>query len=211
MEKSEKYYQNLYELAGILNSARSQNEILHSIVEGVAKAMNAKGCSLMLLTPDKAVLLHTAAYGLSDWFVRKGPVSADKSISESLKGKPVAVLDAPTDDRIEYQKQVKQEGIVSILSVPVKLREEIVGVMRVYTSEPRHFTDADISFATVAANFGAIALESAHFYETLQMDYHRLRQEMRQRLAEVGYEELAEPPVMPVSPEEEKPHLPPGG
>ena len=166
MAKSEKYYQNLYELASVLNSARSPDDILHSIVEGVAEAMSAKGCSLMLLTPDKEVLLHTAAFGLSDWFVRKGPVSADKSMSESLEGEPVTVLDATTDDRVEYRKQVKQEGIASILSVPVRLREEIVGVMRVYTSKPRRFTDADISYATAAANFGAIALESAHFYET---------------------------------------------
>jgi len=197
MAKSEKYYQNLYELAAILNSARSPDDILHSIVEGVAKAMSAKGCSLMLLTPDKEVLLHTAAYGLSDWFVRKGPVSADKSMSESLKGKPVIVLDATTDDQVEYQKQVKQEGIASILSVPVKLREEVIGVMRVYTSSPYRFTEAEISFATAAANFGAIALESAHFYETLQTDYDKLRQDIRRRRAEVGYEGMAEPPVLP--------------
>ena len=121
------YYQSLYQLATILNSARSPDDILHSIVEGVAKAMGTKACSLMLLTPDEKVLPHTAAYGLSDWFVRKGPVSADKSMSETLKGKPVTVLDATTDDRVEYRKQVKQEGIASILSVPVKLREEVIG------------------------------------------------------------------------------------
>ena len=210
MKQSETtYYQSLYQLVTILNSARSPDDILHSIVEGVAKAMGAKACSLMLLTPDEKVLLHTAAYGLSDWFVRKGPVSADKSMSETLKGKPVTVLDATTDDRVEYRKQVKQEGIASILSVPVNLREEVVGVMRIYTSEPRRFTDADISFATAAADFGAIALESTRFYETLQKDYDTLRQEIRQRRADIGYEGLAEPPVVP--PEEEKPVAPPGG
>jgi signal transduction protein with GAF and PtsI domain len=198
MKQREKtYYQSLYQLATILNSARSPDDILHSIVEGVAKAMGAKACSLMLLTPDEKVLLHTAAYGLSDWFVRKGPVLADKSMSETLKGKPVTVLDATTDDRVEYRKQVKQEGIASILSMPVKLREETVGVMRVYTSKPRRFTDADISFATVAANFGAIALESARFYETLQKDYDSLRLEIQQRRAEMSYESMAEPPVVP--------------
>ena len=73
----------------------------------------------------------------------------------------------------------------------------------------RRFTDADISFATAVANFGAIALESAHFYETLQKDYDTLRQDIRQRRADIGYEGLAEPPVVP--PEEEKPVAPPGG
>jgi len=210
MKQREKtYHQSLYELATILNSARSPEDIVSSIVEGVAKAMGAKGCSLMLLTPDKKVLFRTAAYGLSDRYVRKGPVSVDKSMSETLKGKHVTVLDAPTDDRVEYQKQLKQEGIASILSVPVKLREEVVGVMRVYNSEPRRFMDADIAFATAAADFGAIALESAHFYETLQIDYDRLRQDMRRRLSEAGYEGMAEPPVEPA--EEQGPIAPPGG
>jgi len=80
---------------------------------------------LMLLTPDRKLLLHTAAYGLSDWYVRKGPVSADKSISEALEGKSVAVLDATEDERIQYREQVKKEEIVSILSTPMMLKEEI--------------------------------------------------------------------------------------
>ena len=76
MERNkESYYTSLYELAAALNSARSSESILRSITEGVAEAMGARGCSLMLLTPDKKILLHTVAYGLSDWYVRKGPVS----------------------------------------------------------------------------------------------------------------------------------------
>lgn len=192
------YYQALYDLAALLNSARSPEDTVHLVVEEVAKALKLKGCSLMLLTPDRTVLLHTAAYGLSDWFVRKGPVSADKSMSESLQGKPVVVMDATTDKRIEYREQVKQEGIASILSVPVKLRGEVIGVMRVYTSDPHHFTGDEISFTIGSANFGAIALESAHFYEKLQTDYDALRREVQQRNAEMGYESLAEPPVIPV-------------
>jgi len=107
----ERYYQELYEVAAVLNSARDSQAVLHAIVACVAKAVGAKGCSLMLLMPDKKVLLHTAAYGLSDWYVRKGPVSADKSISESLEGKPVAVFDATKDERIQYREQAKKEGI----------------------------------------------------------------------------------------------------
>ena len=198
MKQREKtYYQSLYQLSTILNSARSPDDILHSLVEGVVKAMGAKACSLLLITPNEKVLVRTTAYGLSDWYNRKGPVSVDRSMSQTLKGKPVTVLDATTDDRVEYQKQVKREGIASILSVPVKLREEVIGVIRVYTSEPRRFTDADISFATAAANFGAIALESARFYETLQKDYDTLRQEIRRQSAEIGYEGMAEPTVIP--------------
>jgi signal transduction protein with GAF and PtsI domain len=67
MKKSEKdYYRRLYEVASILNSERNPRALLNSIVESVAKATGAKACSLMLLTLEREVLLHTVAYGLSD-------------------------------------------------------------------------------------------------------------------------------------------------
>ena len=179
MEKEvESYYQSLYEVAAALNSAGAPGAVLQSIVESVAKAVGAKGCSLMLLSPDKKTLIHTVAYGLSDWYVRKGPVSVDQSISESLKGKPIAVLDATKDEQIQYREQAKKEGIASVLSVPMMLREEIIGVVRVYTSEPRHFTMEDIYFVGAVANLGAIALENAKLYETVKKDYETFRREM---------------------------------
>ena len=210
MEGIEKtYFQSLYQLVSTLNSARSPEDILRSIVESVAKAMSAKGCSLLLLTPDKQALLRIAAHGLSDWYVRIGPVLTDKSMSETLEGKTVAVLDAPNDERIQFRNQVKKEGIASILSVPVKLREEVIGVMRVYSSEPRQFTDADGYFAGAAANFGAIALESAKFYQSLQKSYAGFIEELLQWHADLGYEWTAEESVLPTT--EEAPRMPPGG
>lgn len=176
MEKTEvNYYQSLYEAAAAVNSAQDPDTVLRSIVENVAKSMNAKGCSLMLLTPDKKVLLHREAYGLSERYVRKGPVSADKSISQVLEGQPVAILDATKDDRVQYQEQAKEEGIASILSVPMMLREETVGVIRVYTTEPRHFTIDDIYFVGAVAHLGAIALENAKRYDRLREEYETFR------------------------------------
>jgi len=124
----------------------------------------------MLLTPDRKLLIHAAAYGLSDWYVRKGPVSADRSISEALDGKSVAILNATKDERIQYQEQAAKEGIASILSVPMILREEVIGVIRLYTAEPRRFSEDDVYFTRAVANLGAISLENARLLETLQKD-----------------------------------------
>ena len=179
MEKTESvYYQSLYEVAAAINSARAPDKVLNSIVENVTKAMNAKGCSLMLLTPDKKHLLHTTAHGLSDRYIKKGPVSADKSIAEALEGKPVAILDATEDERAQYREQAKKEGIASILSVPMMLRDEIIGVIRVYMAEPYHFTMDDMFFVGAVANLGAIALENSRLYDAVQKDYDAFRQDI---------------------------------
>ena len=61
-ESGRDYYQSLSEMTAALNSTRAPEDVLRSIVEGVARAMAAKGCSLMLLTPDRKNLLQTAKH-----------------------------------------------------------------------------------------------------------------------------------------------------
>ena len=168
-------YKQLYEVAQAVNSAGDPKAVLQSIVESVVESVGAKGCSIMLFTPNRRLLLHSAACGLSEQYIIKGPVSVDKSISETLEGKPVVVLDTAKDERIQYPDHAKKEGIASILSVPMRHNEDIIGVMRVYTSGPRHFTSDDIDFVTAASNLGAIALKNAKRYSRLREEYATFR------------------------------------
>ncbi len=185
MEKRiETYYHGLYEAAAVLNSTRQIRDILHSIVEIVAKRVEAKGCSLMLLSRNRRVLSHVASYGLSEGYRTKGPVLADKSLAEALAGKVVNVLHASDDDRIQYPEEARKEGIESILSVPMMLREDIVGVIRVYSAEPRQFTIDDIYFIGAVANLGAIAIENCRLYRTLKKDYETFRREYFSHIGE---------------------------
>lgn len=210
MKKAEKnYYQSLYEVASALNSEREPSVLLQTFVESVAKAMGAKACSLMLLTPDREALLHTVAYGLSNWYLRKGPVRTGKIISEVLEGKPVIVRDAGTDERVLYREQAKKEGIASILSIPMWLRGEVIGVVRIYTEKPYRFSKDDINFVKAISNIGAIALENVRAYNIIQKDYDTFRRDMLQWRAELGDEWMMEDVVTPA--EDEGPKIPPGG
>lgn len=174
----EYYYHKVYELAAALNSSHEPDAVLNSFVEGVAKAMGAKGCSLLILSPDRKKLLHTVAYGLSARYAKKGPVLADKSISGALDGETVAILDATTDERVQYPRENQEEGIASILAVPMMHRGDIIGVVRVYTAEPHAFTADDSYFVWAVANLGAIALENARLYENMAKDYDALRRDV---------------------------------
>jgi len=175
-----RYYRSLYEIAAVVNSAGTPDCVLDAVVKTVAEALEAKGCSLMLLSQDRETLLHTAAYGLSDWYVRKGPLSADQCISRALEGESVAILNAAEDDRVQYREQARQEGIASMLSTPMLLREDVVGVIRVYTEEKHDFTADEIYFVQAAANLGAIALENARRLERCHTEVERLEEERRQ-------------------------------
>jgi signal transduction protein with GAF and PtsI domain len=98
--ESENRYKLLYDLAKELSSSLVADEVLNSMAESIAKAIGAKGCSLMLLTPNRKRLIHTISYGLSDQYIRKGPVRADTAISEVLEGSPVAIAHVDQDPRV---------------------------------------------------------------------------------------------------------------
>jgi len=161
----------LYEIAKEINSSLDADQVLNAIVESTTKTIGAKGCSLMLLSPDRKQLVHTIACGLSDWYLRKGPVKADAAISKALQGNPVLIADVSTDARIQYREQAAKEGIASILSIPIHLGDEVIGILRIYTSAPRQFSSEEIDFLEAVANLGAIALEKAKSHQALEKDY----------------------------------------
>ena len=173
--KTAQRFKILYEIAQELNSNLAPDEVLHTIVKTVCNAADVKGCSLMLLTPDQQQLIHTIAYGLSDWYVRKGLVRVDAAIAQALGGKPVAILDATSDPRIQYREQAKREGLVSMLSLPLMRRGEVIGIVRIYTSERRKFSAQEVDFFSALANLGAIALERAELHESIDKDLARCR------------------------------------
>jgi len=171
--KAVQRYKILYDIAQKLNSDLASEAVLHTIVENICTAAGAKGCSLMLMTPDQQQLIHTVAHGLSDWYVRKGPVRVDGAMAQSLDGKPVAILDATTDPRVQYREQAKKEGIVSMLSLPLMRRGKVIGLARIYSSEPRKFTAGDVEFLSALANMGAVALERAELLEEEKKQFLR--------------------------------------
>ncbi|MFH1639891.1 MAG: GAF domain-containing protein [Chloroflexota bacterium] len=176
-EAERNYFRDLYEVAAAINSAGTSDSVLKSIVANVAKALKAKGSSIMLLTPDKKSLIHSISYGLSEAFTDSGPRSVEKSLPETVvgKGKEAIVYDVATEgNRVQFPELAKKEGIVSILAVPMRLRDDIIGQLRVYTAEPRHFSDNDRYFVQAVANLGAIALENARLVESSQNAYEAL-------------------------------------
>ncbi len=177
-EREHKYYTSVYEIAAAINSADKPEHVLNIMVEDTAKALGAKGCSLMLLSPDGKLWLHTASYGLSDGYIRKVPIFTNEVDRRSLNGEAVIVENVPESPLTQYPEWAKEEGIVSVLSIPVMLKDKVVGVMRVYTAEPRRFTEDDIYFVKAVVNLGAIALANARLLEALKKDSDALRLEI---------------------------------
>jgi GAF domain-containing protein len=166
------------DLAASINASLDLKDILQALTTEVAKAIGVKAATIRLLDEERANLKLVASYGLSEKYLNKGPISAEKSIAEALMGKPVVVKNASADKGVQYKQEKKEEGIVSILCVPIKAKEEVIGVLRLYSATPRDFTEDDIMQVTALAYQGGLAIQNASLYLMLKSDMKELKEEI---------------------------------
>jgi len=69
------------------------------------------------------------------------------------------VYDTQEDPRVQYPEAAQKEGVVSILSVPIYVRGEVIGAMRVYTSEHWDFTLEDVNFVQALAEIAGMVID----------------------------------------------------
>lgn len=176
------YYNTLYQVTRTITSTLDLDEVLKLITETTTKAMGVKACSIRLVDEDKKTLRIVSAYGLSEDYLKKGPVEIDKSPldAEVLKGNIVKIKDATTDPRFQYPEEAKKEGIKSVLCVPLQFKDRIIGVMRVYTERLHTFTKNEVEFLTALASSAAIAIENAMLYDLLRREYSKLYNDFMQ-------------------------------
>ena len=103
---------------------------LMRITENIVKLLNVKACTIFFLDKTQNKLDVSASHGLSEAYLRKGPLDADKSIAETLGGQIVLILDKSNDTRVQYPEEAKKESIVSVLSVPISVKGQVINSKR---------------------------------------------------------------------------------
>jgi len=159
MKKQIINYETLIKITGAISSIRDPEEVVLVTVESVKTALDVKGCALFLINRKTNELKIAAAYGLSEEYLNKGPISSLKSIAESLKEGPVAIYDVSDDPRIQYPEEAQKEGIASLLSIPISVHGNVIGALRVYTSQPWEFTLEDVNFVQAVAQIAGMAID----------------------------------------------------
>jgi signal transduction protein with GAF and PtsI domain len=170
-DRERSYFESFRSVVKAVSSSLDVQEVLDMLVTHVTQVMELKACAIRLLHPKKRTLELVAAHGLSDNYIQKGPVDADRSIAKAMKGEIVSIYNVSEDPRAQYPEQAIAEGIASMLSVPLAIKGRVIGVLRLYTSTPREFAEDELQFAEALAEMGAIAIENARMYERIKKDY----------------------------------------
>jgi signal transduction protein with GAF and PtsI domain len=175
MKKQLMNYETLLRVTRAISMTRDPEDVVWLTVESVSHALDAKGCALFLINRKREELELAASFGLSREYLDKGPISAMKSIAASLKEGPVAIYDVSDDPRIQYPEAARKEGIRSILSVPIEAHAEVIGALRVYTSEPWEFSMEDVNFVQAVASITGMAIDMCRLNKGLKSSIEVLK------------------------------------
>lgn len=173
IERRAREMQTLYEVARTVSSSLRLREVLDTIAHQAVSGMDARACSIRLLNPETGELEAVASAGLSEKYWNKGPVTVAASGLDQrvMEGEAVQIRDPRTDPHWQYPEAAESEGLASVLSLPLRARDSVLGVMRIYAHQKRDFSDEEIELLSAFAHGAAVAIENAELYEESRRGY----------------------------------------
>ncbi len=158
--------ETLSQVSETVASNRLIDDVLHLIVTMTAQMMNSKICSIRLLDAEGELRI-AATQSLSEQYRRKPSLKVGQSISGRAvqERRPIIVADVTKEQDYLFPEIARKEGLCSLLSVPMMIRDKAVGVINSYTSVPHAFTAEEVKVLQAIANQAAIAIEHATLQE----------------------------------------------
>ena len=167
----------LAEVGQIIASGRYLEEMLQLIVNIIAKMMQARVCSIMLVDAQKNELVIQAAKASSEEYWRKPNLKIGNSlISRVVKEKaPLMVRDVTKEEGYQYPELATKEGVRSLLSVPMILKNHVIGVLNVYSADERSFSNEDLRLLSTVADQVSLAFENTKLSVAIQESQEALQ------------------------------------
>jgi PAS domain S-box-containing protein len=144
-------------------------QILDSIAHHAAELSDADMSSVFTLRPDGDIVL--ASYGLAQEYVKAitaagGAFLYEGAIGQALsERRPIQVYDGGAKPCSSLQEVMAQDGIRSVLIVPMVEDDEIIGGIVLAHRQSWHFTDAEVDFVQALAQQSANAVANARLLE----------------------------------------------
>lgn len=169
----------LLKISEAITSDLYLDDILKLIVTITAEAMDSKICSFMLIDPEKKHLTIKATQSMSKEYINKNPLKIGEGIAGKVvqENKPIAVENILESEHYKYKDIALKEGLTSMLSVPLHVKGNVIGVLNVYTSFPHKYSDSEVKVLSTVADQAAIVIENYRLIVETQV----IREELESR------------------------------
>ena len=153
----------LSKISKAISSDLYLEDILRLIVVVTAEVMKSKVCSLWLLDERDNALKIRATQAMSEEYLKERSLKMGEGVVGyvAVENRPIMIFNVLKEPRYKEKELARKEGLISMLSVPMCVKDKVIGVINCYTSHPHKFTKSEVEVFTTVANQAAIAIENA--------------------------------------------------
>jgi len=153
----------LSKISRAISSDLFLEDILRLIVVVTAEVMKSKICSLWLVDERDNALKIRATQSMSEEYLRERSLKLGEGVVGYVaqENRPMMINNVLKEPRYKEKELARKEGLVSLLSVPMCVKDKVIGVINCYTSFPHKFTKSEIEVLTTVANQAAVSIENA--------------------------------------------------
>ena len=153
----------LSKISKAISSDLYLEDILRLIVVVTAEVMKSKICSLWLVDERDKALKIRATQSMSEEYLKERSLKLGEGVVGYVaqENRPMMIYNVLKESRYNEKELARREGLVSMLSVPMTVKDKVIGVINCYTSSSHKFTKSEIEVLATVANQAAIAIENA--------------------------------------------------
>lgn len=175
----------LTEVTRTITSSPYLEEILQLLVNLTARRFNYRVVTVRLLDEKRQELILRATQATNKAYQRKRAIRLGESIAGRaiLENRTIIVEDVKTEAEYIGHDLAEEQGLRSMICIPLTLQDKPVGVLTCYTGEVREFTEDEIAALETIAQQAAISIEHAKLQvrNTLMQEmHHRVKNNLQQ-------------------------------
>ena len=157
----EDYLKTLNKISRAITSDLYLEDILKLIVTLTANVIKAKVCNVWLIDEKKQEFNIKATQSMHQEYLNKKTIKLNEGIVGlvAIEKKPKIIFDVLKEEQYKEKKLARKEGLVSMASIPMMVKDKVIGVLNVYTNKPYEFSKAEITLLSTIANQAAVAIE----------------------------------------------------
>lgn len=159
----------LREIDQAITSTLDLDMVLRLVAEKTLERVGARRCVLLMVDEQTQHVVGKLGIGFTDEEIKRIRLKVGEGVSGLVaqRGEPALVEDATSDPRVS-QKYLHDLHSTSFISVPLKVKEKVIGVFDVVDKKEGKFTNDDVDSLSLLATQAAIAIENARLYQEIR-------------------------------------------
>jgi two-component sensor histidine kinase len=175
----------LTEVSRTISSSPYLEEILQLLVNLTAQQFHYLVCTVRLLDEDRGELVLRATQASVKAYQRKRAIKLGESIAGRAiaENQPIIVPDVKDEEDYIGHDLAEEQGLRSMICVPLTIQDRAVGVLTCYTGDVHEFPEDEIAALETLAKQAAFAIEHAQYQvrDTLMQEmHHRVKNNLQQ-------------------------------